>query len=251
MLVNSRYPNNPPVSRTGAPGELTCEASSCHSGGTFTGTVTLSGVPDTVVAGQSYTVTLTNASNALRAGFELTCLDGNNTYAGTLTNGTGTSIGTNNTLGRKYVRHSAPHDMVNGSTSWTFTWKAPDSAAGDSCKFYFVSLCANKNGTNSGDNVLVNTKRVAFQAASATNEAPEVAKSWLNFNAPLGGKTLTINLLNAQKGQLEIYDIHGRRALQTALSAQNQISTQTLPTGMYVAQVSIEGHSTAVKFYQN
>ncbi|HND89426.1 MAG TPA: hypothetical protein PK971_13920, partial [Saprospiraceae bacterium] len=70
LLINSQTdPNNPPTARTGAPGETTCQASGCHSGGAFTGTVTISGVPDTAVYGQTYTITLTNASNCTRAGF--------------------------------------------------------------------------------------------------------------------------------------------------------------------------------------
>lgn len=86
-----RDPNNPPTARTGAPGETTCGASGCHSGGTYTGSVTISGVPDTIVANQSYTVNLTNTSNAIRAGFELTCLDNSNAKCGTLSTGSGTS----------------------------------------------------------------------------------------------------------------------------------------------------------------
>ena len=108
LLTNHRDPNNPPVARTGAPGETTCGASGCHTGGAFTGTVAITGIPDTVTANQSYTVTLTNTSNAVRAGFQLTCLDGANAYSGTLTNGTGTSIGTSNSTGRKYIRQSSP-----------------------------------------------------------------------------------------------------------------------------------------------
>lgn len=251
MLTNYRDPNNPPVSRTGAPSETTCGASGCHSGGNYTGTVTLSGIPDTVIPSQTYTVTLTNTSNAVRSGFELTCLDNGNAYSGTLTNGTGTSIGTNASLGRKYIRQSTPKNLSNGSVSWTFTWKAPASASGNLCKFYFVSLCANGNGNNSGDKVLTGTKNVVMKTTSATHEAPEAAKAWLDFNAPLGAKVLNVNLLNAEKGQMYVYDLQGRRAMQVALSAQNQISTLDLPAGIYLAQVAIEGHATTIKFYQN
>jgi hypothetical protein len=119
---------------------------------------------------QSYTITLSNTSNAVRAGFQLTCLDAANAYAGTLTNGTGTSIGTSNSTGRKYIRQSSPKTLSGGSTSWTFTWKAPASAAENKCTFYFVSLCANGNGNNSGDKVLVANESVVLKAVSAANE---------------------------------------------------------------------------------
>lgn len=68
-------PSDPPMGNTGAPGETTCAQTGCHSGGVYTGTVALTGVPDTVTANTSYTLTLTNTSNAPRAGFQLVCLD--------------------------------------------------------------------------------------------------------------------------------------------------------------------------------
>ena len=110
-------PNNPPLARTGAPGETTCGASGCHSGGTFTGTVTISGIPDTISANTSYSVTLTNTSNAVRAGFQLTCLDSLNAKCGSLTNGTGTSTGSQSSTGRQYIRQSAPKALSNGAAS--------------------------------------------------------------------------------------------------------------------------------------
>ncbi|HRI58665.1 MAG TPA: hypothetical protein PK228_03050, partial [Saprospiraceae bacterium] len=70
LLANTvREPNNPPTGRTGAPGETTCAASGCHTGGSYTGTVSIN-IPDTVSTNTTYTITLTNTSNAVRAGYE-------------------------------------------------------------------------------------------------------------------------------------------------------------------------------------
>lgn len=251
FLTNSFNPNNPPIGRTGAPGELTCAASDCHTGGSFTGMVAISGVPDTVNANQNYTITLSNVSNASRAGFQLTCLDNSNAYVGTLTNGTGTSMATNFSNNRKYIRQSSPKNLVGGSTSWSFTWKAPATASGDLCKFYFVSLCADNSGSRTGDNVLVANKQVVLRNTSNTLEAPEAAKSWVEFQAPLGNKSLKINLLKSKKGRLEIFDMQGKAAQSNDLTSENLIDIATLPTGIYVATITAEGRVTAIQFFQD
>lgn len=251
FLTNSFNPNNPPIGRTGAPGEVTCAASDCHTGGSFTGMVALSGIPDTVTVNQNYTVTLSNVSNAARAGFQLTCLDNSNAYVGTLTNGSGTSMATNFSNNRKYIRQASPKNLVGGSTSWTFTWKAPATASGDLCKFYFVSLCANNNGERTGDNVLVASKQVVLRSTSDALEAPEAAKTWVEFLAPLGSKSLKVNLLKSTKGQLEIVDMQGKAVQTSVLSTENQVDIATLPTGLYVAKIMAGGRVTAIQFFQD
>lgn len=248
LLSNTRNPNNPPVSRTGAPGETTCQTTGCHSGGTFEGVVSISGVPDTVVMNQNYTVTLTNTSNAVRAGFQLTCLDSLNTYKGTLTNGTGTSIGTNNSNGRKYIRQSSPKLLNSGSASWTFTWKAPASAAGNTCKFYFVSLCANNNGEKEGDNALVSTKTVVLAQPTSSVDHIEEARSWVTVQHFSPSNTLNVRLLNANKGQIAVFDLNGRLMMESALTSDSQVSTAELTAGIYVARIRAAGRTTTYKF---
>lgn len=237
-----RDPNNPPTGRTGAPSETTCQASGCHSGGSYTGTVSISGVPDTIAPNTTYTVTLTNTSNAVRAGFELTCLDSANVKCGTLTAGTGCS--TTTAGGRQYVRQASPKTLSNGSTSWTFTWKSPVTAAGNSATFYFVSLAANGNGKESGDKVLQANKKVVLQQLVATNE-PAVAFAGV-YATPQN--MLHVNLLNAYKGQLTVFDLQGKMVEKTTLEHENQLDMNHLNKGMYLAQVQAEGRSMTKKF---
>jgi hypothetical protein len=121
-----RDPGNPPISTSGAPAENNCGA--CHTGGNYTGKVEIDGIPTTVTPNKAYTITLTNTSNAVRSGFQVTCIDGSDAKCGTFTNGTGTSIANSNLLNRQYIRQSAFKTLTNGSTSWTFTWTAPATA---------------------------------------------------------------------------------------------------------------------------
>lgn len=238
-------PNNPPIGRTGAPGETTCGASGCHSGGTFAGTVTISGVPDTVVANQAYSVTLTQTSNAVRAGFQMTVLDGNNTMCGTFTAGSGCSIGSNSGNGRKYMRQSSPKNLSNGSASWTFTWKAPATVNNELIHFYFVSLAANGNGNDNGDKVLVNTKEVRLPAIVSAVETPEFAGKIKMYPVPAHDQ-VTIDMQGRQ-GQLSLYNVQGKLALQTAVSGTAQIDVSALEKGVYIAKISIDGQEASKK----
>lgn len=239
-----RDPNNPPTARTGAPGETTCGASNCHSGGSYTGTVTISGVPDTIVAGQSYSVTLTNTSNAVRAGFELTCLDKSNVKCGTLSTGAGTSLGTAG--GRQYVRQSSPKLLSNGSISWSFTWKAPASITGDTAVFYFVSLAANNNGKNTGDNVLIATKKVSLLPTVAAHEP--VVDNLVKVYPSAAKDVLYVDLLQGTTGRLTIFDMQGKSEMQAELVQNNQVMISNLEKGMHLAQITAGGKTQVKKF---
>ncbi len=248
LLTNSmRNPNNPPTGKTGAPGETTCSTTEgCHSGGTFTGTVSISGVPDTVVPNQIYTITLKNTSNAVRAGFELTCWDGGNAMCGSLTAGTGVNIGTG-LAGKKYARQSTPKTLSNGSTSWTFTWKAPTTASGNKTTFYFVSLCANGNGNNSGDNALQSSKTVVLQTTSpAIEPASEAAVRF--FPTLVQNNTLHIELLEAADGQITVFDLSGKIVLQQELTTVNDLTVNNLSKGIYTAHILADGKIATKKF---
>lgn len=240
-----RDPNNPPTGRTGAPNETTCQTTGCHSGGTFTGTVDISGIPDTVIPNQSYTITLTQTSNATRAGFEMTCLDGSNLKCGTFTVGTGCSVAT--ASNRQYIRQSSAKTLNNGSVSWTYSWKAPAAANGNLATFYFASLAANGNGKESGDNALKNTKTVVvYNPSVATNEAP--VSSWLQMFPTVAPDVLQVRLLQNSNGQMRIFDRQGALLREVTLTAANTVPVNDLPKGLYLAQIQAGNKQTTQKF---
>lgn len=247
MISSTRLdPNNPPTGRTGAPGETTCQASGCHSGGNFSGSVTISGVPDTVVADESYNITLTNTSNANRAGFQLTVLDENNTKTGTLTAGTGCSIG--NSGGRQYVRQSTPKNLSNGNTSWSFTWKAPATVANDSIHFYFVSLCANGNGNDNGDNVLVSSRSVVLPTpVSAVNDANQQIKFEIYPN-PVGQE---LNLDLPGEKTVSILDAEGKLIEKYQRSTSTKLNLAGLAPGLYFIRIDQKGKTGSQVFVKN
>ena len=118
-------PDGAPTGRTGAPGETTCAASSCHTSfalNSGTGKVAISGLPASgYTPGQviAVTVTMTQAS-IVRWGFELTALDDQGRAAGTLavTDSVRTRLRTGNFGGgqRQYLTHTQTGNTVS---TWT------------------------------------------------------------------------------------------------------------------------------------
>lgn len=244
LFTSARDPNNPPTAKTGAPGETTCAQSGCHTGGTFTGTVTVTGVPDTVLFGHVYPVTITNASNAARAGFELTCLDSLKVKCGVLTSAAGVNVTTS--AGRQYARQSAPKNLSGGSASWTFNWTAPATAGGNKGTFYFVSLCSNNNGQKTGDNVLVNSKPIVFTQVSPTAE-PKRSVSFKLYPSEVSD-LLHVDLLDAQTGKMYVFNASGALMLQQNIEANNAINVAAWNTGTYLVKVETTSGSVVRKF---
>ena len=146
-----------PASLTNAPGEGNC--TQCHNSygldSTFsTGdNMSISGnftgggyIPDS-----SYTITLAHKNSSRnKFGFQLTCLDGLDSMAGSFTNtSTRTSkiSGSSTFANREYMRQRASGTSgTGGSISWSFTWKAPSKNLG-AVTFYAVLNSANGSGT--------------------------------------------------------------------------------------------------------
>ncbi|MEP7197855.1 MAG: choice-of-anchor V domain-containing protein [Saprospiraceae bacterium] len=235
-------PDNPPIPRTGAPGELTCQASDCHRGGTFVGSVNITGLPDTVLAGKKYAITLTHISNAVRSGFELTALDGSVKKAGTLKNGTGTSIASIN--GKEYIRQSTPQKLTGGQASWTFEWTAPASiTSGDSIKFYFVSLAASNSQDERGDNAFLGSRKVIF------NRTTEVSNQNLVQKIQVYGNNQSIVIQSSELiKSIRILDLNGLevKKIQLYQLTPEQILMPVVD-GIYIVQIETQSGSKIAK----
>ncbi len=248
-LTSTRLdPSNPPTGSTGAPGESTCAKSGCHSGGTFTGTVSIAGVPDTILASTSYSVTLTETSGASVGGFQLTCLDKDNKKCGTLTAGTGVNVTTASS--RQYARQSAKKNLSNGSVSWTFTWKSPATLPADSIKFYFAANACNGNGKESGDNALLGTHKVVPKITTATGE-PGVA-AFGKIYPTVVSQSLTIEV-EAAGAELAIFDQNGRAlSRQSVKSGRQTLDASGLPAGILIAKLTtVDGRSMTARLVKN
>lgn len=150
-----------------APNDPGGNCSSCHGTGIITsgnsnlnklrleGNFTGNGyIPDS-----TYTVSVTFKQTGIsKFGFEITCLDGTNSPAGSFNNkNSRTQKGTATVSGktRQYIYHTSTGSSGVGtdSSSWTFEWVAPSANIGN-VKFYVVVNAANNNGTDDAGDII-------------------------------------------------------------------------------------------------
>lgn len=166
-------PRNPPTGYTGAPGEQTCQNRDCHGGGNYPGSVEIIGIPDTILANTEYEITILNKSDsAVRTGFQLTVIDDDLKFTGTLSTIMGETVNIAKDPGtqRTYARQGNAKFFNAGQASWKFKWTAPASLPTDSLSFYYVGLMANGDGGKTADNVIANKKRYYFKVPVATED---------------------------------------------------------------------------------
>lgn len=124
----------------------------CHSGGTGTGSVSLTGVPATFNPGQVYPLTLTlNDNVAYDGGFQLVAVSGpsSNTQVGTFINATAAPFTRITNSGR--LTHGAQAPIISGTVSWNFRWVAPSNSPPSQVYFYYATNAVNDNDQTDGD----------------------------------------------------------------------------------------------------
>ena len=105
---------------TGAPGDSNC--AQCHTGNNpnINGSVDISGLPSTVMAGETYPISVTvsvSTGSPVRGGFQLVVLNGSNQNAGTLSNiSSGTQLRVAG--GKTYFAHAPAPNFSGGNISF-------------------------------------------------------------------------------------------------------------------------------------
>ena len=168
IIILVSFSNNPPNGNTGAPGDNLCTQCHTPTNPPQNGNVQISGLPSTIDANMTYSITVTSnvtTGVANRAGFQLVALDESNTNAGSMTSGA-SNPAISMSGGRTYAEHN-PAILYNGgnSVNWTFDWTAPSGPNGEEIKMYAASVLANGANGNSGD-------RVVTTIASGILDAP-------------------------------------------------------------------------------
>lgn len=251
FLTLSLHSTGPQPGVTGAPGETTCSTTAgCHFGGTESGTVVISGLPDTVLANTTYTVTVTaNSTNAVKGGFQITCLDKTNIAVGTLVPGAGQIDQTD--AGRQYVNHSTPQIYTNGKVSWTLTWKSPASTKNNPITFYSASLLANGNGGMSGDIAVTGTKNIFLKnTISPTSDLSDDARVLISPNPTSQILTVHFNQI-VTDAHLSLIDLSGKTVLQQIVTDNANIQVGNLARGIYFARFNIGDYSIVKKIELN
>ncbi len=173
---------------------------SCHSSATTSATnIYITGIPDTVIAGRQYTLSLTIASaGGVKWGFDMGVGTGLGTFTTTNPNAKTTTTG-------KEVHHNngAPSFTGDKYTFDSIFWTAPlvDTVV----KFSYAGMAANGNGGTSGDKVYKSsftTKVIVPKApgstTSTTNASICFGKSYLfNGTSYNTSGSYTVHLINS------------------------------------------------------
>lgn len=166
-LIFIGFSFNPPDGHTGAPGDNgTCENCHFQNNPAPNGSVSISGLPNTVMPGASHTITVTSSNPnglAQSAGFQLVAIDGNGQNIGTLSNPSANTTVTSFN-GRNYFEHNPASSFTGTTVSWSVTWTAPNTA-GSQVQMFAASVIADGMSGNGGDLVVTT-------ATSGTIENP-------------------------------------------------------------------------------
>ena len=233
LLSNS---GGSPAGRTGAPGDQTCSSASCHSGDNLNngGASVEIALADELTAytpgmATKVTISLSNAQDAGKNGFEILALDaeGNNFGTWELIDENLTQTRSGSDM-KEYVTHRA---AGNSQTSWEINWVAPEAAT-DSVIFYVAVNDANNNGNRMGDNIYT-TSLVVPSAEASSVEFLDAATVSI-FPNPVADQ-ITIRSDRYDFERFGIYDASGRQVRQGKFQAQLNVSN--LETGLYTLQL--------------
>ncbi len=246
-----KNPSNPPLGNTSAPGETSCQRSGCHGGGSFNGTVKILGIPDTIFAGRSYTVTYEFSTNASRVGYQSVVLDSSKANCGTFTAGLLTSKASQNS--RTYIRQSSAKNVpaiIAPKTvevvSWTNTWVAPPSIKGDSVYFYYNFLAGNGDGGDNGDNAIVGKKAFKYSVTVATTN---ISFSEIATVYPSPAREVVQIKMNNNSGKynVELFDINGKLLLKDNVTDSKSLDVKNLARGIVILKLSNDKTSASTK----
>ncbi|RMG84026.1 MAG: HYR domain-containing protein, partial [Bacteroidetes bacterium] len=232
------FSSNPPNGFTGAPpSNNTCANTQggCHFTGNYSGTLTISGLPATIMPSTTYSITVTvvaMGNSPVQGGFQMTALDANNSPIGTWMN-PGTGVG----ISGQFAEHNGPKSYVGGMVSWTVDWQSPASG-NTTVTMYAASLMANGNFGTSGDHVVTGTASGAFMSA-----APISVSITNSNNASCAGMCDGSAMAAASGGAppyMYAWSNGQTGAMATNLCAGTYTVTATDPTGaMATASVTI------------
>lgn len=244
------FASGPPPGRTGAPGESNCTG--CHSGvvNSGSGSVMISGIPDSYQANEEFTLTVkVSDPGQLRWGFQITALDAQNRPAGAVSpinrNLTRTASGTGTLEGRTYVEHTSEGTQVGtrDSASWQVKWTAPSSDVGP-VTFYAAGNAANNNNASSGDNIYTIALTMGATGPMVIDPAYKKGKILLKNNASniVAGAVLIVSggsLAEPQTFQLTLNAAGSKWVVKkSARSTPGSMSVdQVLPAGTTVTLV--------------
>lgn len=236
-----------PGTYTGSPGDGNKTCRSCHSGSTasqktdaFSSDIPAGGY----IPGATYTINVTlTESGRSKFGFECTSENSANQKKGQFIN---ISTSQTRTIGSSAPRITHVNTTATGGTkTWTFKWKAPATGTGN-ITFYTALNATNSNGSDSGDNIYVNTSTVSEDLTAGIADYLMTLNDKLSLypNPVTSQLSLGIPSEIGNVDAIGIYDLNGKQLISVD-ATKTKIDVSALSAGVYL--IKVEGESTAVK----
>ena len=239
--------------KTGSPTETTC--ASCHSGGTGTTIVGITGNPtftsNQYVPGQTYTINV-NVQNTSYSFFSLGCevLNSSNTDAGTMSSCMSGAKFLTATNGRKNVTHTTPK-AGTGAAIFSFVWIAPSTGT---ATIYAAGNAVNNNGTTIGDQV--GNSSLVLSPLTTTDVKEAVTTGFtdiLVYPNPIISKfKISYSIATDAMVNASLYDIQGKLANElineTQVSGNHTLKLSLpdgLPKGAYIVKLATNSNIAA------
>lgn len=165
LNVNTIFANSSgPIDKvTGAPGENTCNQTSCHdsfqlNSGSAKFTISIA---KNYTLGETLDVTVSFSNTTTpKHGFEITAQDAKDNYVGTFT-----TVDGNTQVSSNWAKHTL---AGNNHLDWNLKWKAPNSALNDPITFYAAGNEANGDSLPTGDHIYTTTAEIIQSVATPT-----------------------------------------------------------------------------------
>jgi len=252
---------------SGAPGDATCDISSCHDsyalniagpGSVITKLTDSTGeAVNTYHPGSAYNVIITvSYTGRSTFGFETTVRKtSNNTQIGTLTPGIGVQYCPYPYNVVNYITHEYSSISGTNSRTWTSTWTAPGSDVGN-IEFYSAGNAANGDGAVDGDYIYTTHLLLTYSSTIVVagigqqpiahivnvypNPCPDVLHAVYSLQEPV-------------KVVISILDLQGRvvknLSSQYAIAGVQQIdaNVNSLTKGVYLLKVEAQGQDSYFK----
>lgn len=236
---------------SGATGSKGFCASSCHGSGT--GTITLSGIPQSYVPLKTYTIAVKHNGGSKISNYNISSRIGMTTSAaGTFSSGTNSST---------YVVANVETGIrgsVSNIDSSLFQWTAPQSGSGD-VKLYLSGLQGSKSGATTklivtiSENVTgVSDKGNIVRSFSLEQNYPNPFNpvTSIRYSLPQSGMvllTLSDLIGNTIQTIVNEYQEQGTYAIRIDIDDRNRKNMQHLSSGIYFYTLTMNDHSLTKK----
>ncbi|MCX6148308.1 MAG: hypothetical protein NTW25_13825 [Candidatus Kapabacteria bacterium] len=260
--------NSAPVSTTGAPGEMTCAKSDCHSDKALNsgvGLLTLSFENNVTeyIPGKTYKVKINiHESNIIRFGFQVLALnEKNNKNSGVIkiteSERTQILLGYDSLADRQYLtyKYKGTDAVSNSNGEWTFEWTAPSIDEGP-VTFYLAGITANNDGTDQGDNCYTKSFKINPNTLGVEdNIINNDIKIQINNNSQIN---LNYKLNINSDIKIDLYNINGIKInewnyINEIAGNQNKylLLNSNLNNGTYILNIYSNNKNQSQKFNIN